>query len=195
MGTFSATHVKGRGVFSFEYNNSWLKSSFAQIMDPDLQLFSGPQYLPLGKKNYGLFMDSSPDRWGRLLMDRREAITARLEDRKPRNLFEEDYLLGVFDTCRMGALRFKIDESGPFLNNEATIATPPCASLRELEFASLQLEQDLSVAESLKWINKLIAPGAPLAFILYYAVNGYKIKDYNDYGAATKNFKIKNASI
>jgi serine/threonine-protein kinase HipA len=163
MGTLSVTHVRGRGVFSFEYASAWLKAGFAQIMDPDLQLFSGPQYLPMGKKNYGLFMDSSPDRWGRLLMDRREAISARLEGRKTKNLFEEDYLLGVFDSCRMGALRFKTEEAGPFLNDDVLMASPPWASLRELEFASLQLEKDiLPASESLKWINMLIAPGASL---------------------------------
>lgn len=52
-------------------------------------------------------MDSSPDRWGRTLMDRREAILARKEKRKARKLFEEDYLLGVYDAYRMGGLRFK----------------------------------------------------------------------------------------
>jgi serine/threonine-protein kinase HipA len=163
MGTLSVTHIKGRGVISFEYNSTWLQSGFAQIMDPDLQLFSGPQYLPMAKKNYGLFMDSSPDRWGRLLMDRREAISAKLEARKTKNLFEEDYLLGVFDSCRMGALRFKTEETGPFLNDDAVMASPPWASLRELEFASLQLEKDmLPASESLRWINMLIAPGASL---------------------------------
>jgi serine/threonine-protein kinase HipA len=136
MGTLSVTHIKGKGVISFEYNSTWLQSGFAQIMDPDLQLFSGPQYLPMAKKNYGLFMDSSPDRWGRLLMDRREAISAKLEARKTKNLFEEDYLLGVFDSCRMGALRFKTEETGPFLNDDAVMASPPWASLRELEFAA-----------------------------------------------------------
>jgi serine/threonine-protein kinase HipA len=163
MGTLTVARVKGRGVFSFEYESAWLQSGLAQIMDPDLQLFSGPQYLPMGKKNYGLFMDSSPDRWGRILMDRREAISAKLEVRKTRNLYEEDYLLGVFDSCRMGALRFKTEEDGLFLNNDALMASPPWASLRDLEFASLQLEKEvLSASESLKWINMLIAPGASL---------------------------------
>lgn len=130
VGTLSVTHVKGRGVFSFEYASAWLKAGFAQIMDPDLQLYSGPQYLPIEKKNYGHFMDSSPDRWGGLLLDRLEAISAKMEARKIRNLFEEDYLLGVFDSCRMRALRFKTEESGPFLNDDALMASPPWAFRR-----------------------------------------------------------------
>ena len=58
---------------------------------------------------------SCPDRWGRLLMRRKEAIDARNEDRKPRNLTESDFLLGVYDESRMGALRFSLEDGGDFL--------------------------------------------------------------------------------
>ncbi len=163
MGTLSVTHLKGREVFSFEYDKNWLNSGGPQNLDPDLQLYTGPQFLPKEKKNFGIFLDSSPDRWGRVLMLRREAILARTETRKPKNLFEEDYLLGVYDEHRMGALRFKKEESGSFLNDDTKFATPPWTSLRELEFASLQLEKDaLSDEESLKWLNMLMAPGSSL---------------------------------
>lgn len=163
MGTLVATHLKGREVFSFSYQKEWLESGIAQNLDPDLQLFGGPQYLSSDKKNFGFFLDSSPDRWGRVLMDRREAILARTEQRKVKTLFEEDYLLGVFDLHRMGAIRFKTDENGPFLNDDIGLATPPFTSLRELEFASLQLEKnELKEEDQIKWINLLIAPGASL---------------------------------
>ena len=96
-------------------------------------------------------------------MVRREAISARMESRKPRTLFEEDYLLGVFDAHRMGALRFKKEVNGPFLQDDASFASPPWASLRELEFASLELEKNvLTDEESLKWLNMLMVPGASL---------------------------------
>lgn len=163
MGELSVTHTKGREVFSFAYDKNWLQNKNSQIIDPDLQLYSGPQYLAAGKKNFGVFLDSSPDRWGRVLMDRREALLAKKENRRPKTLYEEDYLLGVFDAYRMGALRFKIDPDGPFLNNNKGLASPPWTSLKELEFASLQLEQGiLKDTESLKWINLLLAPGASL---------------------------------
>lgn len=163
LGTLSVAHTKGREIFSFTYEKEWLNRGLAQNLDPDLQLFSGTQYLSTGKKNFGIFLDSSPDRWGRVLMVRREALTARIESRKAKTLFEEDYLLGVFDAHRMGALRFKKDANGPFLNDEANFASPPWTSLRELEFASLQLEKDvLPDEESLKWLNMLMAPGASL---------------------------------
>jgi serine/threonine-protein kinase HipA len=108
-------------------------------------------------------MDSSPDRWGRTLMDRREAIIARTENRKPRTLFEEDYLLGVYDAHRVGGLRFKVEGNDNFQHEDNGLAAPPWTSLRELEHASLQLENNiLKDPEALKWINMLIAPGASL---------------------------------
>jgi len=163
IGTLSATHTKGREVFSFAYERSWLESGLAQAIDSDLQLYTGPQYLSNNKKNFGTFLDSSPDRWGRVLMDRREALLAKKENRKRQNLFEEDYLLGVFDAHRMGAIRFKVEKEGAFLNDNKGLAAPPWTTLRELEHASLRLEEGvLKDEESLKWINMLIAPGASL---------------------------------
>lgn len=162
MGTLYATHARGKEIFSFEYNEAWLKSS-AHHLDPDLQLYSGQQYLSEGKSNFGIFLDSSPDRWGRVLMDRREAILARSEGRKARTLFETDYLLGVFDGHRMGALRFKENEDGDFLNNNREMASPPWTSIRELEEASLHLEEDdVDDALKMKWLNMLMAPGSSL---------------------------------
>jgi len=163
MGTLYAAQVRGKEVFSFEYAEAWLQSGKVQSLDPDLQLYSGPQYLGEGKSNFGIFLDSSPDRWGRVLMDRREALWARREERKARTLFETDYLLGVFDGHRMGALRFKEDEAGEFLNNNKDIATPPWTSIRELEEASMRFEDnDVNETEKIKWLNMLMAPGSSL---------------------------------
>jgi serine/threonine-protein kinase HipA len=163
MGVLSVTHTRGHAVFTFTYDKLWIKAGAAQSLDPDLQLYDGPQFLAGGKPNFGLFLDSSPDRWGRVLMDRREAILAKQENRKAKTLFEEDYLLGVYDSNRMGALRFKLTDEGPFLNDNRGLAAPPWTSLRELQAASLRIEDDsLADEEILKWINMLIAPGASL---------------------------------
>ena len=163
LGILHADLVRGKEVFSFEYDAAWLESGCAQSLDPDLQLYSGPQYLGEGKSNFGIFLDSSPDRWGRTLMDRREALLARTEDRKPKSFLETDYLLGVFDGHRMGALRFKENEEGPFLNNNREKASPPWTSIRELEHASLELEKDIADdTEQMKWLTMLMAPGSSL---------------------------------
>jgi len=164
MGTLYATPVRGKEVFSFEYDKSWLKSPYAQILDPDLGLFSGPQYVREEKNNFGLFLDSSPDRWGRVLMQRREAQQAKTEGRPSRTLLESDYLLGVYDGHRMGGLRFRLSKDTPFLDDHADMAAPPWTKLRDLEFASLQLERDNAEKDSdyLKWLKMLIAPGGSL---------------------------------
>ena len=164
MGTLAVDIVRGQEVFSFDYDADWLAGANVQQLDPDLQLYPGDQYLAEEKPNFGIFTDSSPDRWGRVLMKRREAILARIEKRAENNLHESDFLLGVFDTNRMGALRFKREPDGEFLNNEPTMATPPWTRLRELEHASLKLEEDgaESSPEYLQWINMLISPGASL---------------------------------
>jgi len=165
MGTLSATHLRGKEIFSFEYNKDWLKSKYVQILDPDLQLYSGLQYLGDEKKsNFGIFLDSSPDRWGRILMRRREAAIARTEERTPNNLYETDYLLGVYDGNRMGGIRFKLELNGPFLNNNKEIASPPWTSIRELEQISLRLEDDdvINDPDYLKWLNMLVVPGSSL---------------------------------
>lgn len=65
-------------------------------------MFKGRQYAPADKLMFGVLEDSCPDRWGRLLMKRREAIIAKKEERKPRTLTEVDFLIGVYDETRMG---------------------------------------------------------------------------------------------
>ncbi len=77
LGTLYSETIRGKEIFSFEYSKGWLETNFAQVIDPNLQLFSGPQYLNSNKNNFGIFLDSSPDRWGRVIMQRREAIIAR----------------------------------------------------------------------------------------------------------------------
>lgn len=164
MGTLTANRMRGKEIFSFQYDDDWLKSGKARILDPALSLFSGFQHLHDEKLNFGLFLDSSPDRWGRVLMKRREIALAKQEKRKVGTLFESDYLLGVYDPLRMGGLRFKTDKEGDFLDNNKEYVTPPWASIRELENASLEYEKSLEqdAPELLKWLNMLYAPGSSL---------------------------------
>ncbi len=164
MGILNTITVRDKEIFSFEYNHDWLKNNQISNIDPSLQLFHGKQYAPKEQENFGVFLDSSPDRWGRFLMNRSEALLARKEGRQERKLLETDYLLGVFDKHRIGALRFRIDPTGPFLDNNKNFATPPWTSLRELENASLALEKtDAEKNPSYsKWLQMLIAPGGSL---------------------------------
>jgi len=163
MGVLYATPARGKEIFSFEYDPTWLDAKHAGALDPALRLGPGPQFVGAGRENFGLFLDSAPDRWGRVLMQRREAHAARQQGRKERRLLELDYLLGVYDGHRLGALRYRVG-SGAFLDNDAALASPPWTSLRELEQASLRLEQDPEGTDRNhgKWLRLLIAPGRSL---------------------------------
>ncbi len=164
LGKLYSTIVRGNEIFSFEYSEGWLRSKFAQVIDPDLGLFSGPHYLNDNKNNFGIFLDSSPDRWGRVLMKRREAILAKEEKRQEKTLMESDFLLGVFDENRVGGLRFKVSEDGQFLNQDRSLAAPPWTSITELQEASLRYEKDDDIVDSehQEWLNILMAPGSSL---------------------------------
>ena len=164
MGTLFAAPSKGKEVFSFEYEPGWLSSPHTREMDPDLDLYAGPQYTRGERDLFGVFLDSCPDRWGQSLMRRREEREAWLAGRKARALHASDYLLGVHDSHRMGALRFRFDDDGPFLDDREDMAVPPWAKLRELEHASRQLEAEDSEDKDdyAKWLALLIAPGSPL---------------------------------
>jgi serine/threonine-protein kinase HipA len=145
MGTLFVTPSRGKEIFSFEYSNEWLKSGFTYTIDPELQLYAGQFFPREEKQNSGVFLDSCPDRWGRVLMERREAALARNEKRPEKKLLESDFLLGVYDGNRMGALRFKLKEESNFLNDDKNMATPPWTSLRELEHASNMLSKTISM--------------------------------------------------
>lgn len=161
MGTLYVNVIKGGESYSFEYDNQWLKKTGLMLtMDPELLPYSGRQY-PSGKNIFGVFADASPDRWGRVLMNKRERILAEKEGRKPSKLHDSDYLLGVYDETRMGGIRFKLDPAGPFLSDDKETAAPPWASLRTLEEASRHFESDeTGLAE--KWLNQLMKPGSSL---------------------------------
>jgi serine/threonine-protein kinase HipA len=164
VGTLRSDVIKGKEHFRFIYDSQWLASSFAQQIDPDLQLYAGNQHSLVPQQNFRIFLDSCPDRWGRLLMKRREAILAKQRDEHPRMLTEIDYLLGVHDRYRMGALRFKTQLDGDFLDNNERLAAPPMSSLWELEFAAAQVEGDVAIDEPnyLKWLYMLMSPGSSL---------------------------------
>lgn len=152
------------GVFSFSYDNKFLKSPYCLQIDPLLTLHSGNLYNDEAGKNFRAFLDSSPDRWGRILMQRRAVIENRKGIRQSNHLTELDYLLGVHDSYRMGGIRFKKAGSSDFLDNNAEFAASPMASFSELEYAAIQIEKDddIDSDEYYQWLKMLISPGSSL---------------------------------
>jgi len=162
VGVLTASITRGKEIFSFEYEKKWIKGKYRFQIDPQLQLYEGRFHAAEGVENFGAFLDSSPDRWGRTLMIRREAILAKEEKRAIKTLMPSDFLLGVYDKTRMGGLRFKMD--GLFLDDHQNNPMPPWTSIRELEQASLSFESDASeddpkISSQLKL---LFAPGSSL---------------------------------
>lgn len=154
-------------AISFEYDDSWLADAGpvrAFALDPELHLAGGRLYAREGASALtGAFIDCSPDRWGKRLMDRREAIEAREQGRRPRNLRPWDYLIGVNDESRMGALRLVDPESVRYVDDRA-LSAPPMTELRELEAIAAQVEDsETDDSEQMaRWIMQLVAPGASL---------------------------------
>jgi serine/threonine-protein kinase HipA len=103
-----------------------------------------------------------PDSWGRTLMQRSEPQRAKDEGRAPKKLHDIDYLLEVYDESRMGALRFKSDPDGPFLETGSGTTIPPWTTLGELQEAVRIIESDEDNERVREWIRMLIAPGTSL---------------------------------
>ena len=140
IGTLHVGYVRGKEVPWFEYSDAWLKSGLALEFDPELKPLRNKIYPAQGF--FGAFADASPDRWGRKLMLRREARQSKSEGRAAKLLTQVDFLLGVDDFARMGALRFKNDLDGPFLDAGDQGACPPLTELRALQHASLMIDSD-----------------------------------------------------
>ena len=167
LGWLHARRGAGREVFEFEFDAVALAHPALRnlFLDPRLGLFKGRQHPPQGHARFGVFADASPDRWGRLLMRRRLERAQRAgQVGKAVRLHESDYLLGVHDAYRSGALRLRLGDVGDFLDNQHGAAAPPFVQLRELEAACLALErdEDNTSAAGDDWLRMLIAPGGSL---------------------------------
>jgi serine/threonine-protein kinase HipA len=136
---------------TFAYDPAYLARPDAYQLDPALQLVAGQQQTPTGLKIFGAFSDSAPDRWGRRVIAR-NAEQAGGDGRGGRRSFGEiDYLLGVRDDMRQGALRFRDPTRGVFLADEKT-GIPPLVDLPELLGAADRLERDEASEEQLRML-------------------------------------------
>jgi len=110
-----------RGALSttFTYTPAFQSDPRGFSISPDLPLTAGRHHvtgLP------GVFADSAPDRWGRNLIAKQVRGEARLGGRPVPTVLEVDYLLGVSDLTRQGALRFRLAD-GPFLAADSHVPT------------------------------------------------------------------------
>lgn len=75
-----------RGQIRFHYDKAWLNDPRAFALDSDLSLDAHPFFPKPELGNFGVFLDSSPDRWGQTLMKRREALQAKDQKRPAKTL-------------------------------------------------------------------------------------------------------------
>ena len=152
-----------RGHVRFNYEGSWLEHPQCFSIDPDLSLDNSVFHPVPAVGDFGIFMDSSPDRWGQTLMKRREALEAKDQKRPPKILYAWDFLTGVQDLTRQGALRFKLEGTDTFLSDHK-LSAPPLTMLKELESIAKELSSkridDLDALR--RWLSVLVAPGASL---------------------------------
>lgn len=153
------THRR-RGVesASFSYDDRYLANPDSYALDPALPLVTGTLQTPAGRALFGAFTDSSPDRWGRALINRAERARARIAGTTPRSMSELDVVLGVRDDLRQGALRFRQGDEGPFLADEDA-GVPVLADLPALLDIAARVEMDTSDYEELK---RLLRAGSSL---------------------------------
>ncbi|WP_129543514.1 type II toxin-antitoxin system HipA family toxin [Serratia sp. 1D1416] len=167
MGFLHSRQTRMRELFEFEYDPLALADPALNHLqlDPEIQLVTGAQYPTQPKDKFGVFGDSSPDRWGRLLMKRRLERDIRAGSKAVgTRLYESGYLLGVHDLYRVGALRYKLEDEGEFLDNRIGVAAPPFTEIQALERASRALEEDPdnTSPQGQEWLRMLIAPGGSL---------------------------------
>lgn len=164
IGTLGYEHVRGKEHFVFEYSREWLKRHGGIVLSGDLLNVPSLQH-PRGNDSvFGFVKDSFPDRWGRLLLDRRERLAAQSEGRTVRKLTNYDYLTGIEDQTRMGGIRYKRDDSDDYINASEKYLVPPIESLRALCDAchEIELAEERNELPEQRWLDQLIDPGTSL---------------------------------
>ncbi len=164
VGELGYESLRGSDSYAFKFDNDWLRQYGSLFLSADINNYPGQQYTKPGRDIFGCFSDALPDRWGRLLLNRREQILAAEERRPIRRLSSFDYLIGIDDFSRMGGFRFKTIPDGDFINCDSHLRIPPLADLRSLVAASGEIEksEEQNRLPEMKWIQQLVHPGSSL---------------------------------
>ena len=180
VGELGYESLRGSDSYSFKFDNDWLRQYGALFLSADINNYPGLQYTQPGRDIFGCFSDALPDRWGRLLLNRREQIQAAEEKRPVRRLSSFDYLMGIDDFSRMGGFRFRLSQEDEYINCEKTLRIPPLTDVRALVVASMEIEksEELNLLPEKKWLLQLVHPGTslggarPKAFRISYDLTG-----------------------
>lgn len=158
IGLARSNRARGAETILFEYDHAWLEDPDRFSLEPALALTRGAFAPPAGTATFGSIGDSAPDTWGRRLMQRAERRTAEREGRTVRTLAESDYLLGVADETRLGALRFRRVGEETF-QAPTRSGVPALVDLGRLLQITERIQRDEETDEDLRLI---FAPGSSL---------------------------------
>jgi serine/threonine-protein kinase HipA len=158
VGLARSNRARGTETILFEYNDAWLADAERFSLEPALTLTRGSFAPPAGLATFGSIGDSAPDTWGRRLMQRAERRLAKHEGRTVRTLVESDYLLGVADETRLGALRFRWVGADIF-QAPMRVGVPALIELGRLLQITERILRDEETDEDLQLI---FAPGSSL---------------------------------
>ncbi|CAN7469486.1 type II toxin-antitoxin system HipA family toxin [Trinickia sp. LjRoot230] len=167
IGALTYNKDGSREYSAFAYDRAWLQSTERFEISPDLGLIEGHQYRKAPTKDDSLFhfafADTEPDGWGCRVIARDHAKRRKVAQASPQaagtstpsaSLTEMDYLLGVDDTSRIGALRFA-DEAGNVLRTieDGGHGTPPLIELTQLIGATRAVEMNKETDADLRYLR------------------------------------------
>lgn len=160
VGTLLYERVRGSGTFIFEYDSGFLRAYPQLRLSADLHPYSGKQ--SASGRIFACFSDALPDRWGRSLINKRERLMAKEQNRMPRTFDDLGYLLQLDDESRMGAFRFY--EGGALVGERSDRNIPIVAELNEIIRYSHEYERAelTGGAPRSEWIENLWAQGSSL---------------------------------
>ena len=170
-GTLHSHRRRGTESSALVYDSGYVATPGAYALDATLPLSMSPIQTDLGVGLFRAFGDCAPDTWGRRLLLRREAALAHQEGSSPRGLGEIDYLLGVRDDLRQGALRFRAEEgvgSGEFLaaQSDGVPVLTDVQSLLDLADRAEREAVDLSDLQRLIQVGGSLGGAGPKAHVL-----------------------------
>ncbi|MCZ6804136.1 MAG: HipA domain-containing protein [Proteobacteria bacterium] len=162
VGALQIENIKGHEIFTFQFSEEALSHPHINLLFPNVAVSKGHFHLS-HTENAALFKmltDSMPDRWGKVLLKKKQLNEAKVSGTSKRmpDLNDSDYLLQLSDQTRMGAFRFYNPESEVYLGpNDQAI--PPVSRVQELQEICCKVENDDAVGS---WLEQLIAPGTSL---------------------------------
>lgn len=163
VGSLTYNRDGARQSSTFAYRDGWLAAPSRFEVSPDLPLVDGHQFRKPPSKDDSVFhfafADTEPDGWGCRVIardhaKRRKKALAAGNTAPSAALTEMDYLLGVDDVSRIGALRL-VDNEGQFLRTieNGGRSTPPLLELSHLIGATRAVETNRETEADLKYLR------------------------------------------